>query len=130
MKFNKLNRSNTMKKFLPVTILVLAALALTSSAQAATPGQRNALRSAQSYLQTAAFSKSGLVEQLEYEHYSRSNARWAVAHVRVSWFAQAVKAAKSYLQTSAFSRQDLIEQLEYEGYTYSQAAYGVRKAYR
>ena len=119
-----------MKKFLPVTILVLAALALASSAQAVTPGQRNALRSAQSYLQTSAFSKSGLEQQLEFDHFSRSNARWAVDHVRVSWFAEAVKAAKSYLQTSSFSRQDLIDQLEFDGFTPSQAAYGVRKAYR
>ena len=119
-----------MKKFLAVTIVVLAALSLASSAQASTAGQRNALSSAQSYLQFSSFSKSGLVEQLEYEDFTRSEARWAVAHVRVSWNAQAVKSAKSYLQSSSFSRQGLIEQLEYEGFTPSQAAYGVRKAYR
>lgn len=92
-------------------------------------GRRNALRAAQSYLQTSAFSKSGLEQQLEYDQFSRSDARWAVNHVRVSWYAEAVKAAKSYLQTSAFSRQDLIDQLEYDGFTAAQAAYGVRKAY-
>jgi len=53
-----------------------------------------------------------------------------VAHVRVSWNAQAVKSAKSYLEYSSFSRQGLIQQLELEGFTASQAAYGVRKAYR
>ena len=119
-----------MKKFLAVTIVVLAALPLASSAQASTAGQRNALSSAQSYLRSGAFSKSGLVEQLEYEDFSRSEARWAVAHVRVSWNAEAVESAKSYLRTSSFSRQGLIEQLEYEGFTHSQAAYGVSKAYR
>jgi hypothetical protein len=119
-----------MKKFLVVTIVVLAALSLVSSAQASTAGQRNALSSAQSYLRSSAFSKSGLVEQLKYEHYSSSQAHWAVAHVRVSWKAQAVKSAKSYLRSSSFSRQGLIEQLEYEGFTPSQARYGVRKAYR
>jgi hypothetical protein len=116
-----------MKKFLAVTIVVLAALSLVSAAQASTPGQRNALASAESYLRSSAFSKSGLREQLEYEDYSRSDARWAVNHVRVSWNAQAVK---SYLEFSSFSRQGLIEQLEYEGFTRSQAAYGARKAYR
>jgi Host cell surface-exposed lipoprotein len=119
-----------MKKFLVMTIVVLSALSLVSSAQASTAGQRNALSSAQSYLRSSAFSKSGLVEQLKYEDYSSSQARWAVAHVRVSWKAQAVKSAKSYLRSSSFSRQGLIEQLEYEGFTPSQAAYGVRKAYR
>jgi hypothetical protein len=119
-----------MKKFLAVTIVVLAALSLVSAAQASTAGQRNALASAESYLRSSAFSKSGLREQLEYEDYSRSDARWAVNHVRVSWNAQAVKSAKSYLEFSSFSRQGLIEQLEYEGFTRSQAVYGVRKAYR
>jgi hypothetical protein len=119
-----------MKKFLAVAIVVLAALPLASSAQASTAGQRNALSSAQDYLHSSAFSKSGLVEQLEYEDFSSSEARWAVAHVRVSWNAEAVESAKSYLRSSSFSRQGLIEQLEYEGFTHSQAAYGVRKAYR
>jgi hypothetical protein len=118
-----------MKKFLAVAIVVLAALPLASSAQASTAGQRNALNKAQSYLRVSAFSKSGLVEQLKYDHFSTSDARWAVAHLRVSWNAQAVKKAKSYLQISSFSRQGLIEQLEYDGFTHSQAAYGVRKAY-
>jgi hypothetical protein len=78
------NRSNTMKKFLAVAIVVLAALPLASSAQASTAGQRNALNKAQSYLRVSAFSKSGLVEQLKYDHFSSSDARWAVAHLRVS----------------------------------------------
>ena len=111
-------------------IAALVVLSPASSAHASTAGQRNALSSAESYLRFAAFSKSGLVEQLEYEDFSRSEARWAVAHVRVSWNAQAVKSARSYPRYSSFSRQGLIEQLEYEGFTSSQAAYGVRKAYR
>jgi hypothetical protein len=119
-----------MKKFLAVAVVLLAALSLASSAQASTPGQRNALSSAQSYLRSSAFSKSGLVKQLKYEHFSSSDARWAVAHVRVSWNAEAVESAKSYLESSSFSRQGLIDQLEYEGFTPSQAAYGVKKAYR
>jgi hypothetical protein len=117
-------------KFLAVTIGVLAALSLASSAQASTAGQRNALSTAQTYLRYSAFSKSGLVGQLRFEHYSRSEARWAVAHVRVSWYRQAVKSAKSYLRYSSFSRQGLVDQLEFEGFTHAQAAYGVRKAYR
>jgi hypothetical protein len=119
-----------MKKFLAVTVAVLATFSVASSAQASTAGQRNALSSAQSYLRSGAFSKSSLVEQLEFEHFSHSEARWAVAHVRVSWKAEAVESAKSYLRSGSFSRQGLIEQLEFEGFSPSQAAYGVRKAYR
>jgi Host cell surface-exposed lipoprotein len=65
-----------------------------------------------------------------FEDFSNSEARWAVAHVRVSWNAEAVESAKQYLRVSSFSRQGLIEQLEFEGFTHSQAAYGVSKAYR
>ena len=118
-----------MNKFIAVIIAAVAVLSLAGSAQASTAGQRNALSSARDYLRSSEFSKSGLVEQLEYEHFSHAQARWAVAHVRVSWNAQAVKSAKSYLRVSSFSRQGLIEQLEYEGFTPSQASYGVRKAY-
>ena len=119
-----------MKKFLAVIILSFAALSLVSPAQAATPGQRNALAKAKSYLSFTAFSKSGLREQLEFDKFSRSEARWAVARVGVSWRVQAVKKAKSYLSFTSFSRQGLVEQLEFDGFTHSQAVYGVRKAYR
>jgi len=119
-----------MKKLVSTLVVVLAALSLVSSAGAATPGQRNALRSAESYLDYSAFSKKGLVKQLKFEGYSSSEARWAVNHVRVSWKAQAVRSAKSYLEYSSFSRQGLIDQLEFEGFTPAQARYGVRKAYR
>jgi hypothetical protein len=95
-----------------------------------TAGQRNALASARDYLNTAAFSKSGLIQQLRYEHFSSSDARWAVAHVKVSWMAQAVKSARAYLDTQSFSRSGLREQLEYEGFTPAQAAHGVSVAYR
>ncbi len=119
-----------MKKLLVAVVVAVSALSLVGTAQASTAGQRNALSTAESYLQYSAFSKTGLIKQLKFEHYSSSEARWAVAHVRVSWNAQAVKSAKQYLRVSSFSRQGLIEQLEFEGFTHSQATYGVSKAYR
>jgi len=118
-----------MKKFLTLTVIVLAAMSLASTASAATAGQRNALRKANSYLSISAFSKSGLKDQLKFDHFSSSDARWAVNHVHVSWNAQAVKKAKSYLSISSFSRQGLIEQLEFDGFTHSQAVHGVNRAY-
>ena len=60
-----------MKKIMTTLALVMALLAVTAgTASASTAGQRNALSSAQSYLRSSAFSKSGLVEQLEYEDFS------------------------------------------------------------
>lgn len=93
-----------------------------------TRAQKNAVRSAESYLDTMAFSRSGLIDQLEYEGYSTKDATYAVDTVSPNWNEQAAKAAESYLDTMAFSRSGLIEQLEYEGYTHKQAVYGVDKA--
>ena len=95
----------------------------------ATSGERNALQSAQNYLSVMAFSYSGLVEQLEYEGYSTSEAEYAADNCGADWNQQAVKKAKEYLDIVSFSRNGLIEQLEYEGFTHSQATYGVDQVY-
>lgn len=91
----------------------------------ATPGQDNAKRAAEDYLNTAAFSRSGLIEQLKFEGYSLVDATYGVDAVNPDWNEQAAKAAQDYLNTSAFSRSGLIEQLEFEGYSPAQAEYGV-----
>jgi hypothetical protein len=90
-----------------------------------TPGQQNARDSAQSYLETSAFSRSGLIKQLKYEGYSLADATYAVGAITVNWKEQAAKAAQSYLETSAFSRSGLIKQLKYEGYSLADATYAV-----
>jgi hypothetical protein len=92
-----------------------------------TAGQENARRSAESYLETAAFSRSGLIKQLEFEGYSTADATYGVDAVSPDWNEQAARGAKSYLDTSAFSRSGLIQQLEFEGYTEQQAVYGVNQ---
>lgn len=92
-----------------------------------TPGQENARRAAESYLETAPFSRTGLIGQLKFEGYSTKDATYAVDHVGANWNEQAAKSAESYLETSPFSRSGLIEQLEFEGYTPAQARYGVDK---
>jgi colicin import membrane protein len=92
-----------------------------------TLAQENAIRSAESYLDYTAFSKSGLIEQLEYEGFSTEDATFALDTIdnNVDWSEQAVKAAKSYLDYTSFSRSGLIEQLVYEGYTNEQATHAV-----
>jgi hypothetical protein len=90
-----------------------------------TMGQRNAVRSAKQYLDYSAFSRQGLIKQLEYEGYSNADAIYGVDRSGADWMAQAVKSAQQYLNYSAFSRQGLIKQLEYEGFTYEQAIHGV-----
>lgn len=93
-----------------------------------TPGQENALQSAENYLDLMAFSKSGLIEQLEFEKYSTEDAKFAVDSLDVDWSEQAARSAEEYLDSSSFSRQGLIDQLEFEGFTSEQAEFGVDQA--
>ncbi|WP_369054838.1 Ltp family lipoprotein [Kineococcus terrestris] len=94
-------------------------------AAAASVAQENAVRAAENYLDFSAFSRTGLIDQLEFEGYSAEDATYGVDHITVDWNEQAAKSAKNYLDFSSFSRQGLIDQLEFEGYTSSEAEYGV-----
>lgn len=96
-----------------------------SSLEKESISQTNALETAQSYLAYTAFSKSGLVDQLIYEKFSRADSEWAVNQLEIDWNEQAAKMAKQYLDYSSFSRQGLIDQLKYEGFSTKQARYGV-----
>jgi hypothetical protein len=93
-----------------------------------TPAQEQAYGSANDYLDGQAFSKDGLVKQLQFEDFKKADAVWAVNHVKTSWNNQAALSAKQYLNGQHFSRQGLIDQLKFEGYTTAQATYGVNKA--
>lgn len=93
----------------------------------ATMGEQNALKTAHAYLDTMAFSYSGLIEQLEYEGYTHSEAVYGADHCGADWNEQAALSAASYLDVMSFSRSGLIEQLEYEGFTHAQAVYGVEQ---
>lgn len=99
--------------------------ATTTTEKHATSGEKNALAEAKSYLRSSAFSHEGLIDQLEYEGYSYSEAKYGADNCGADWNEQALLSAKSYLRSSAFSYSGLIDQLEYEGFTSSQAKYGV-----
>lgn len=88
-------------------------------------GEKNALRSAMSYLRHTAFSREGLIDQLEFEGYTHDQAVYGVDNCGADWYEQAVKDAKQYLDLMSFSRVGLVRQLEFEGYTHDQAVYAV-----
>jgi hypothetical protein len=90
--------------------------------------QHNAVRKAEDYLDISAFSRKGLIDQLEYDDFSTADATFAVDSITVDWNEQAVKKAKDYLDISGFSRGGLIDQLEYDGFTPAQAQFGVAGA--
>jgi len=78
---------------------------------------------AKDYLDYTSFSKSGLIEQLQYEGFDNVDATYAVEQIQVDWQEQAVLMAEDYMDYSSFSRSGLIEQLEYEGFSNSDANY-------
>ncbi|MBQ6774045.1 MAG: Ltp family lipoprotein [Synergistaceae bacterium] len=98
------------------------------SAFGASLSEINALASAKLYLSTQAFSYKGLINQLVFEGYSRSEAEYAVKNCGADWNEQAAMKAKEYLEIMPMSRTKLIEQLVFEGFTKQQASYGVKQA--
>lgn len=89
-----------------------------------TKSQEQALKKAQSYLETQAFSHDGLIEQLEFEKFSTEDATFAVDNCGADWMEQAEKKAESYLKLQSFSHDGLVDQLEFEGFTAEQAEHG------
>lgn len=90
-----------------------------------TVSQQQAIKSAKNYLNYSAFSRSGLIKQLEFEGFSTADATYAVDSINVNWREQAVKSAKNYLNYSSFSRSGLIKQLEFDGFSTTDATYAV-----
>jgi hypothetical protein len=90
-----------------------------------TVNQQNARQKAESYLNSSAFSRQGLIEQLEYEGFSNIDAEYGADAVNADWMEQAALKAAQYLDSSSFSKQGLIDQLLYEGFSQEQAEYGV-----
>lgn len=87
--------------------------------------QQNAVGKAQSYLEYQAFSRSGLIKQLEYEGYSTEDATFGADYIAADWNAQAGAKAKSYLEYQSFSRDGLYDQLIYEGFSDAEANAGL-----
>ena len=116
-----------MKKILLGLCVVLI---FSTSALSATTGEKNALGSAKQYLSVSAFSYSGLIQQLEFDDYTHSEAEYAAKNCGADWNEQAARQAAEYLSVTSFSRKGLIEQLRFDGFTREQAEYGVNKAYK
>lgn len=87
--------------------------------------QQNAISKAQSYLSMTGFSRTGLIDQLEFEGFSAEEATFGADNAGADWNAEAAEKAQSYLDMTSFSRQGLYEQLEYEGFTPEQIEFGL-----
>ena len=95
-----------------------------------TASEANARTSAESYLESQSFSRTGLIDQLKYEGFSVRAATYGADAAGADWNEQAVLSAKSYLKSQSFRRAGLVDQLIYEGFTQTQAQHGVSIAYR
>lgn len=104
-----------------------------SPSDSLTGPQRNAVRSAQSYLAMTGFSRQGLIEQLSSDAgdgYSVADATAAVDSLTVDWNEQAARSAKNYIDMMGFSCNGLIDQLSSDagdGYTRAQAQFGAKQ---
>jgi len=87
--------------------------------------ERQAISSAELYLKVTCWSRSGLIDQLEYEGFSTATAGVAVDSLDLDYLDQAVCSGQSYLNLGGFSKSGLIDQLEYEGFSTSIATQAV-----
>lgn len=92
-----------------------------------TAGESNALKKAYQYLNVMAFSRTGLIAQLEYDGFTTAEATYAVDNCGTDWNEQAASKAGQYLSIMGFSKDGLIGQLEYDGFTHEQAVYGAEQ---
>lgn len=95
----------------------------TDPAEDITFGEKNALATAKNYLRFTAFSYTGLIDQLEFEGYTKEEATYGADNCGADWKEQALNSALNYLDFSAFSYSGLIDQLEFEGFTMEEATY-------
>ena len=93
-----------------------------------TKSQEQAIGSAEDYLNSSHFSKKGLIEQLEYEEFSKKDAKFAVAHIKVNWNKQAAGSAEDYLDSSSLLPLRPGRPIDVRGLHTSQAEYGVAEA--
>lgn len=87
--------------------------------------QRNALSTANDYLDYSGFSSSRLREQLEYEEFPQDAIDYAMDNIIVDWKEQALRSAKSYDEYASMSDSRLYDQLIYEGFSDEEAQYAI-----
>jgi len=97
----------------------------TPSEASKTVSQSNAVKKAEQYLSFTAFSRSGLIKQLEFDGFNQSDATYGTDAQNANWNEQAAKKAEAYLSFTAFSRNGLINQLKFDGFSQREAEYGV-----
>ena len=114
-----------------VSFLLGCILALTpfvfSSAE--TAGEKNALAAANLYLSTVPYSYQGLIDQLEFDGYTSSEAKYGADNCKADWKELAKLDALNYLGTMPMSEKKLREQLQFDGFLDDEIDYAIETAY-
>ena len=118
-----------MKKTLSVLLACLLVLMPLVVSCAETAGEKNALAAAKLYLSSMPLSYQGVLDQLEFDGYTSSEAQYGADNCGASWKEQAVRSAETYLGTMPLSEKRLREQLSFDGYTDEEVEYAIEKAY-
>ena len=112
----------------PTTAPPTTAAPTTAPPPAEPPQTAQARRKAQDYIDYSGFSRSGLIDQLEFEGFPTDAATVAVDSLSIDWYEQAVRKAQDYIEYSAFSHSGLVDQLEFEGFSPDEAEHGATVA--
>ena len=122
-------KNRMIKSLLLTIILLLCGVTDGSSPFAVKPAkadaQDDAVSKAKSYISFSGFSREGLIDQLEFDGFTKEEAEYGADNCGADWNEMAVMKAKSYTGLSGFSRDGLVDQLEYEGFTNDQIAYAL-----
>lgn len=88
----------------------------------------NAKDTAGNYLEYMHMSRTGLINQLEFDGFASDDAVTAVDSLGANWNEQAALQAQWYTQYTEWNGAHLRDQLEWDGFTTEQAKYGVEQA--
>jgi hypothetical protein len=90
-----------------------------------TLAQENVIGKAKDYLSFMGFSRTGLIQQLEFEGFTTDEAAFGADNAGADWNAECAEKTKAYLDTMSFSRQGLYDQLAFEGFQPAEIDFGL-----
>ncbi len=118
-----------MRKKIPVLLIIIFAFLLQFSVPGITVQAADeddlAAKDAQALIHAKAFSRQGLIDQLESMGHPRSTAESAVDALEADWYEMALKQAASFLSYMTLSGRELASHLTGVGFTEDEADYAV-----
>ena len=92
-----------------------------------TKEEQDALDHALELLETIAYSRNGLINQMVYEGYDEAASAAAADHTGLDWKEQALKSAREYLHYLPMSLTGVAQMLEYDLFTPEEASYALEQ---